>query len=277
VAGIFAERGRWMRVRTVVGLLLCGLMTGGAMAQAEDGKPSAKLEFAVASIRQNMESGGHNHIYNDRHSGEFRTVNAPLKMVMEYAYGLPQTQMVGGPDWLNSDKFDMDAKSDPEVNEVLAKMPDNDANATKQAMVRKLLEERFGLVVHRETREMPVFDLVVARGGPKIEKSDKSGTTINLGRDHIDVSGTDHTLALLCEALAMQTGRVVKDRTGLDGRYTITVKWTPDDIAAAGRTGADAPPDLFTAIQEQLGLKLEPAKGQVPVLAIDKVTRPTEN
>jgi uncharacterized protein (TIGR03435 family) len=69
----------------------------------------------------------------------------------------------------------------------------------------------------------------------------------------------------------------VADDTGLDGRYKITLKWTPDDVAAAGRTGPEAPPDLFTAIQEQLGLKLEPARGPVPVLVVDKVTMPSEN
>lgn len=185
--------------------------------------------------------------------------------------------MVGAPPWADSAKFDIDAKSDPAVSDALAKMDNKAADDKKREMVRGLLEERFGLVTHRETREMPVFDLVVAKGGPKFQKSDVQTTTFNAGRDYIEAIGSDHTLAILCELLGGRTGRVVVDKTRLDGRYKITLKWTPDDVAAAGRTRPDAPPDLFTAIQEQLGLKLEPAKGQVPVLVIDKVTMPTEN
>jgi uncharacterized protein (TIGR03435 family) len=255
-----------------------GVAQTAAVAQANsDADATTKFEFEVASIRQNTDPGGHNHIYNDKHTGEFRTVNAPLKMILEYAYDLPQTQMVGGPKWVDAAKFDIDAKSDAAVSDALAKMETPEANDHKRAMVRGLLEERFGLVVHNETREMPVFNLVVAKGGPKFQKSDVQGTTINEGRDHIDAIGSDHTLAILCELLGRRTGRVVVNKTGLDGRYKLTLKWTPDDVAAAGRTGPDAPPDLFTAIQEQFGLKLEPAKGQVGVLVLDKVTMPTEN
>jgi uncharacterized protein (TIGR03435 family) len=251
---------------------------GMLLAQVDTDAPAApQLAFDVASIRQNTMLGGRIHIYNDPHNGEFRTANAPLKMILEYAYGLPQTQIVGGPAWVDSAKFDMDAKAELAVSEALGKMESTAVREAKRGMVRALLEDRFGLVVHKETREMPIFKLVVAKGGPKIEKTDTNGSTVNEGRDHMDVIGSDHTVALLCESLAKRTGRVVVDETGLDGRYKIALKWTPDDVAAAGRSGADAPPDLFTAIQEQLGLKLEPAKGPVPVLAIDKVTMPTEN
>jgi uncharacterized protein (TIGR03435 family) len=144
-------------------------------------------------------------------------------------------------------------------------------------MVRALLEDRFGLVAHKETREMPVYELVAAKGGLKGAKSDEGGTTENDGKGHIYVQGSDDTVGLLCESLSRALGRVVVNKTGLQGRYKLDLKWTPDDVQAAGGGGADAPPDVFTAIQEQLGLKLEPAKGQVPVLAIDKVTMPTEN
>jgi len=221
------------------------------MAQVNpDTQETLKFAFDVASIRQNTTIGGRNHIYSDPHNGEFRTVNAPLNMILEYAYNLPQTQMVGAPAWVNSAKFDIDAKSDPAITDALAKMETPAADDKKRAMVRGLLEDRFGLVVHNETREMPVFDLVVAKGGPKFQKSDVQGTTIYEGPDHIDAIGSDHTLAILCESLGKRTGRVVVDKTGLDGRYKLTLKWTPDDMAAAGRTGPDAPPDLFTAIQE---------------------------
>lgn len=266
-------------VRTVVSLLLCGLMGTTTVAQANPDAPATtpKFEFEVAAIRQNSSAGGRSHIYNDRHTGEFRTVNESLKMIVEYAYDVPQSRIVGSPAWIDSAKFDIDAKSSAAVNDPLAKMSNSDADQAKRAMVRALLEDRFGVIVHREMREMPVFNLTVAKGGPKIKKSDDGGTTWNRGDNHLELSGGDHTMNVLCDLLARVTGRVVVDKTGLDGRYKLSLKWTPEDVAAAGRNGPDAPPDLFTAIQEQLGLKLEPAKGPVPVLVIDKVTMPSDN
>jgi uncharacterized protein (TIGR03435 family) len=198
-------------------------------------------------------------------------------MILEYAYGLPQTQIVGGPASVDSAKFDIDAKAEPAVSDALAKMSGADANDAKRAMVRGLLEDRFGLVAHKETREMPVYELVAAKGGAKVAKSDEGGSTINGSKGHIYVQGSDDTVGLLCESLSRALGRVVVNKTGLQGRYKLDLKWTPDDVQAAGGGGADAPPDVFTAIQEELGLKLEPAKGQVPVLVVDKVTMPTEN
>ena len=246
---------------------------------AEEATPptASKFEFDVASIRQNTSIGGHNHIYNDPHNGEFRTINAPLKMILEYAYDMPQPQIVGGPAWIDFAKFDIDAKSDEAVSAALANMPSSEGRERKRGMVRTLLEDRFGLVVHRETRELPVFDLVLAKGGAKIEKSDVNGTTVNEGKGHIYVEGSDHTVTLFCESLAQATGRVVVDKTGLDGRYKIGLKWTPDDVLAAGGGGPDAPPGLFTAIQEQVGFKLESSKAPVPVLMIDKAEMPSEN
>lgn len=263
---------------TLARLLVCGsVVTLAAGAQTNPGAQPANFQFEVASIRQNTDPGGRNHIWNDPHNGEFRTGNAPLKMVIEYAYRMPQNQVIGAPAWVDSTKFDIEAKSSADVNAALAKMDGAAAGEAKRAMVRRLLEDRFGLVTHRETREMPVFDLVVAKGGPKFEKSDLQGTTVNEGRDYLDAIGSNDTLALLCESLGKRIGRVVVNKTGMDGRYKLSLKWTPEDVAAAGRSGPDAPPDLFTAIQEQLGLKLEPAKGQVPVLVIDKLAMPTGN
>ena len=271
-------RCRGISAGTLAGLLVCGFMVPlTAGAQTVPGAQPGNFRFEVASIRQNTDPGGRNHIWNDSHNGEFRTGNAPLKMVIEYAYQLPQNQVVGAPGWVDSTKFDIEAKSSAEVNEALAKMDATAADEVKRAMVRRLIEERFGLVTHRETRAKPVFNLVVAKGGPKFEKTDLQGTTINEGRDHLDAIGSDHTLAILCESLGKRLGRVVVNKTGMDGRYKLSFKWTPEDATAAGGSGPGAPPDLFTAIQEQLGLKLESAKGQVPVLVIDKVTMPTGN
>jgi uncharacterized protein (TIGR03435 family) len=142
-------------------------------------------------------------------------------------------------------------------------------------MLRALLADRFKLAVHTETREMPIYVLVVAKGGSKLVKSNVSGTTINTGRSRITIKGSDNSLALLTYDLAWRLGRPVIDQTGLAGRYEFDLKWTEDDAAASAPDSGG--PSLFTAIQEQLGLKLEPTKGSVPVLVIDHAEQASEN
>ena len=121
-----------------------------------------------------------------------------------------------------------------------------------------------------------MYALVVTKGGTRFKAAEVSGTTIDTGRTRLHVAGSDDTIALLARVLAQVLGRVVLNETGLSGRYDLSLRWTPDD-AAAQPTSADAPPGLFTAIQEQLGLKLDSAKGAVPVLVIDGVEMPSAN
>jgi uncharacterized protein (TIGR03435 family) len=121
---------------------------------------------------------------------------------------------------------------------------------------------------------------VVAKGGPKFKPSEASGTTIDTGRSRIHVQGSDNTITLLARELAQSLGRVVLDNTGIDGRYDLTLSWTPDDGPPPMLNGApdpNAPPEMFTAIQEQLGLKLESTKGPVPVIVVDHAAMPSVN
>jgi uncharacterized protein (TIGR03435 family) len=236
--------------------------------------------FDVASIHVSPPSpDGHNHIYNDVHASEFRTANLSLRDLLQYAYDLPKAQIYGGPAWLETAMWDIDAKSDAEADARLKAMPAADAAQEKRAMVRALLAERFSLAAHEETRQMAVYDLVVAKGGPKFGSSTRNGTTIDTGRARLHVAGSDDTLGLLARALARPLERVVVNKTGLTGRYDLTLSWTPDDATPLlnGAPDPNAPPGLFTAIEEQLGLKLQPDKGAVPVLVIDRVEKPTEN
>ncbi|HWW97699.1 MAG TPA: TIGR03435 family protein [Edaphobacter sp.] len=141
----------------------------------------------------------------------------------------------------------------------------------KQRMVQALLADRFQLKFHQETRTLPAYDLVLVKGGSKLQPSKSNGKSIGTGRTHFNGEGL--TMTLIAEELSLITGRVVVDKTNLADRYDLKLEWTADDAAATDNSA----PSLFTAIQEQLGLKLEPAKEPVSVLVIDHVDLPTPN
>jgi uncharacterized protein (TIGR03435 family) len=150
-------------------------------------------------------------------------------------------------------------------------------------MVQALLADRFKLGTHVETRVLPVYALLVAKGGPRFGAVQANGTTINSGNGQIEVQGSN-SVALLAEELAKNVGHVVVDKTGIEGRYNLALRWTPDRGTSPGfsvpeRTSSapDSPPSIFTALQEQLGLKLESQKGPVQVLVIDHIEMPSEN
>ena len=235
----------------------------------------------MASIHVSAPSpDGHHHIWNNTYESHFRTGNLSIRDLIQYAYNLPKSQIVGGPVWLDSAMYDIDAKSSAEMDARLKAMPNEDAKQQKRLMVQALLKDRFSLAAHEETRELPIYNLVVAKGGVKFKPSDMNGTTIETGRSRLHVQGSDDTLGLLARQLAQMQGRVVVNKTGLTGRYDLTLRWTPDDESTPllnGEPDPNAPPGLFTAIQEQLGLRLEPGKGPVPVLVIDHVEQPSAN
>jgi uncharacterized protein (TIGR03435 family) len=247
------------------------------------GKPTSKSApaFDIASIRLSPPSpDGHYHIWNDDHESNFRTGNLSIRDLIQYAYNLPKSQIIGGSPWLDSTTYDINAKSDPEVDAQLKAMPNEEAAQQKRLMVQALLKERFSCITHEESRELPIYNLVLAKGGARFQPSEKHGTTIQEGPSRIHVQGSDDTIGLLARELARSESRVVVNKTGLTGRYDLTLRWTPNDAPPAllnGGIDPNAPPDLFTAIQEQLGLKLESGKGSVPVLVIDHIEKPTEN
>jgi uncharacterized protein (TIGR03435 family) len=256
------------------------VQTGAPVSPPFD-HPTATPVFDVASVHLSAPSPhGGNHIWNDVHESHFRTGNLSIRDLIQYAYRLPKSQIVGGPGWLDSAMYDIDAKSSPEMDARLKAMPDGDAAEQKRLMVRELLKERFSLTAREETRVLPVYNLVLARGGAKFQSSDHSGTSIDVGRSRIHVQGSDDTIGLLARELAQSQGRAVVNKTGLTGRYDLTLHWTPDDAPTPllnGDPDPNAPPGLFTAIQEQLGLKLESGKSPVPVLVIDHVEPPSAN
>jgi uncharacterized protein (TIGR03435 family) len=194
--------------------------------------------------------------------------NETVLDLLRTAYGLQKSQILGLPDWVKTDRYDVDGVPDK------AGQPDADQMHT---LMRKLLAERFGLKTHAEKWEMPVYALTVAKSGPRMEpsKSDPNDMPGNAGGEDNGRQSrrfSNVSMADLAPMLQFSVDRPVVDRTGLAGRYDFKLEWTVDPERAAE---PDAPPLLFTAIQEQIGLKLEPQSAQADVLIVDAIARPT--
>jgi len=273
-------------------LFLCGMavavfigMRGKASAAAQQQPaatpPAASAPvFDVAAIHVRIpEPHEHNSIWSSPSDGHFKAENVSVVMLIHWAYEMPETRVLDAPGWADATHFNIDATADPSVDQLLHSLTSDAGRKQKESMVQALLADRFKLVTHTEKRELPVYELVVARGGAKLGDLKTSGATVNHGRDHIEVVGAN-SVALLAEELSKETGRDVVDKTGITGRYNLKLHWTPDDATEPQLlNGApiDSGPTLFTALEEQLGLKLEPAKGPVQVLIIDHVAMPSEN
>ena len=273
-----------------VGTVLCIFVIGSTFAQ-----PAASpLTFEVASIRPSpADARG---FINFLPGGGLRVLGIPLKTLITLAYNVQDFQVSGGPGWINSDRFDINARGEAsETTESapadLTKMTDEQrmANADQaKERLRNLLEERFRLALHRETKEQQVYALVVAKGGPKVQESEEAGGRMRMGRGLLNSQGVD--LGFLAITLSNQLGRTVIDKTGLTGKYDYELKWTPDPGQPAAVPLSPPPPGLelppppdpngpsiFTAVQEQLGLRLESQRAPVETLVIDRVERPSEN
>ena len=237
----------------------------------------AKAVFEVATIKpSNPAAQGKLFTIKGR---QVLTINTSLADVVTMAYGLHVRQIVGGPSWMESDKYDITGQPEGQG------MPNQ--NQMRQ-MLRALVEDRFKLTTHRETRELPAYALVVAPGGPKMTKNDSNpnGLPGLMFRGLGVLPVTNATMADFAGVMQLAVlDRPVVDRTGLQGRYDFTLTWTPDETQFASfgvripspSGAADAPPVLFTAVQEQIGLKFESVRAPVEVMVIDRVERPSEN
>jgi len=209
----------------------------------------------------------------------YTTHNISLAGLIESAYGVHAKQIVNGPDWFDKDTYDLNAVPDGE-----GQPSDKQWNT----MMQKLLADRFKLTFHHEQRELPVFTLTVGKDGTKNMAENTSGGPL----PSLFFQGAKGGISLPARNATMKdfTGllqevvldRPVVDQTGLKGRYDFTLKWAPDDSQFGGRvpTASDdpsAPPSLFTALQEQVGLKLESTRTAVDVLVIDHVEKPSPN
>ena len=209
--------------------------------------------------------------------GQFLTRNTTLDDLMMFAYKIHTKQLVNGPTWMDSEKFDIQAKFDT---------PGQPSDNQSRRMMQKLLISRFGLKFHEEKREMPALVLTVAKGGPKLEKStEDANAQSGFGFQQLGHL-TFRNLTMLDFASWMQTvlDRPVVDHTQLEGRFEGKLVWNPDETQFAvfgppptPSTAPDAPPPLYQAIQEQIGLKLDSQKTAVTVMVLDHVEKPTDN
>jgi uncharacterized protein (TIGR03435 family) len=244
---------------------------GCAGAQTAGADTGSEAVFEAATIKPAGPSpDGHTHI-NYPEGGRWSAINITLLNLMQWAYDMPQKQILEGPSWMGSTHFDIQATTDGETDAMLRAMSPERDREVKRRMVQRLLEERFAMKLHRETRTLPAYDLAVAKGGSKLTASQSNGKSFNLWRTHFEAQGL--TMELVAEQLSQIAGRVVVDKTNLDGRYDLKLQWTPDDAPAT----ADSSPSLFTAIEEQLGLQLKAAKEPVAVLVIDHIEPPSPN
>jgi uncharacterized protein (TIGR03435 family) len=242
--------------------------------------------FEVAAIKLNQSGSGNSN--SNTNNGRFTATNVSLKNVMEYdAYGIPASRILDGPKWLDSTRFDIEAKMDDSEAAHLRTLAHGQRRLETQAMFQKLLADRFKLAVHWETRELPVYALIVAKKGSKLqptkETSQGSGTSSHNSESGSQFTAKGVTLPELAQALSQELfrelGRDIVDKTEIKGRYDLSLNWTPDGgaVTDGAASSADSGPSLFTAVQEQLGLKLEPAKAPVQVLVIDHAEMPSEN
>jgi uncharacterized protein (TIGR03435 family) len=211
----------------------------------------------------------------------------PLRVYIQEAFGIPVNTIgwVIGPDWINSTRYVIQAKPPDSIRDAMQTMTTAERSIENELMQQSLLADRFQLKAHFETREMPVYQLVLAKGGSKLkENPDPTKRRFATNASSIRGSATIHDLIDILECSADIGGREVIDKTGLTGAYDFSLKWTPLQTAAApgGGSGTAPSPDvegvsLFTAIEEQLGLRLVSAKGSGQVLVIDHIEQPSEN
>lgn len=312
VFALLSQAGLKTRLYIPAAVALAAEQDGPAAASSTASRAGASgpaESFEVASVKANK--SGDNRVQIGGPGTAFRATNVALRMLITVAYRLQPSQLVGGPDWISTDRFDILAKPPDGVS--LRSAAPGTGPAPLQLMLRALLADRFKLKVHNESRELPVYALVLARSdgtlGPKMERSEaqcaagggrgrpggapQGPPTPPKAGEHVPcslfmmpgaINAGDQTMAQFATALSQrpEVGRQVIDRTGLDGLWSYDVEFA-FQLQGQPPPGVQLPPvdpnapNLFTALQEQLGLKLESTKAPVDVLVIDSVDHPTDD
>ena len=247
------------------------------------------LTFDIVSIRLAPPPDAHFHVSvsSPPHSSRFEATNLPIKALLQIAYGF-DAPVVGAPEWVANTFYDIKARSDDATDARLAKLTDNEVRLEKRNAIRVLLAERLGLKTHLETRNTSIYNLVVGNGGVKMQAVPTPPPPANgeappapppadvqaHGSQHgLEFVGSNASMRAICGVLSSMVEAPVVDKTGLLGTYNYTLQigreWSAQD--------PESWPSIFTAVQEQLGLKLEGVHESVPNLVVDHITKPTEN
>lgn len=285
-----------------------------AQASPSTAPPDVPLpSFEVASVKKHAadDDGGRGMRVSmgGRDVSQFQASNVTAKMLVATAYNVKEFQISGGPSWIDSEHWDINAKVEDSLAEQLQKLPRQQQQAQQALMIRSLLLDRFALQVTRSTKEGNVLALVIAKGGPKLKQAPppdpqagpaapsappapgqpftaRPGQTMMMMNNGLAVLASNGVpISNLVNMLSLQLGQQVADQTGLKGTYQYTLQFTPQGGGLGGMPpppGSDASSDnntasIFTALQEQLGLKLESTKGQIDTITIDRIEQPSEN
>jgi uncharacterized protein (TIGR03435 family) len=216
----------------------------------------------------------------------FTMHNSTLNAIIGQAYRTEHFKIAGAPDWLNREHFDVEAKMDPEVADALQNLSPADQKLARQHMLRVLARDYLKLAFHMETAQVPIYELVVGKNGSKLkppaDPNSPGGMRVSGSGNTTTMDAKNSPLASLLGSLSFVVGRPVFDNTGLSGKYDFTLKYTPDRPGSVGPSSDAAPPPdeappITIAIEEQLGLKLVPAKGPMDSLVIDHLEKPAVN
>jgi uncharacterized protein (TIGR03435 family) len=249
---------------------------GAPSVQAQ--QPAAALEFDAVSVKPADPNSRHGTVVNVTPGGMLHVVNATLKDLIETAYDVRTFQIEGAPKWADSNRYDIEATPGQRPQGAAGRPP---GWANVRSKVQALLKDRFQLQLHRETRTAPIYSLAIAKGGIKpkgLAASQSPPKGINASRT--SMTGEAASMKDLAYKLSRLLQRPVVNNTGLDGNYDFKLEWTPDPGPSApdGQPAEiSGGPSLFSAIQQQLGLRLESEKGPVEVLVIDHVDKPSDN
>lgn len=244
------------------------------------------LTFDVATIRpaQPPDSNFRVSVSSPPHSSRFQATNLRIETLLQIAYGF-DAPIVGAPDWAGNTFYDIQARSDDAADARLAKLTENEARLEKRNAIRVFLAERLGLKTHLETRNSSIYNLVIAKNGVKMQvvppPPDGAAPPVSPPADlqarpsqhGLEFDGSNASMRAIAAALSAMVEAPVADKTGLTGTYNYTLQFGRDWSAA----DTEGWPSIFTAVEEQLGLKLETVHEPVPNLVVDQITKPSEN
>jgi uncharacterized protein (TIGR03435 family) len=267
----------------------CGLCLHAQTPIVEEPDCTPTLTFDVATIRPAPPPDAHFHVSvsSPPHSSRFEATNLPVKALLQIAYGF-DAPVVGAPDWVSNTFYDIQARSDEAADARLARLPTNEVRLEKRNAIRVLLAERLGLKTHLETRNTSIYNLIAGKGGVKMQvvppppppaigeappPPPPSDVQAHGSQHGLEFVGSNASMRTITGVLSSMVEAPVVDKTGLTGPYDYTLQigrqWSEGD--------PESWPSIFTAVQEQLGLKLEAAHEPVPNLVVDHITKPTEN